>query len=195
MNRPPIAPTLTDRRAFTLVELLIVMAIILVLAGIVVGVQRGVYQKQSMARAEADVQAIATALESYKLRYGDYPWLGDGSNGVELYQHLTGAKKMVPGRSGPTMVTVPEENRVPFIDASSLLENTAQTAFIDPWGQPYEYYYRGSGGAWNYPGFILMSKGPDGLTNSASNFSSGSLNANHFDSEEGADDLIHGFQY
>lgn len=64
-----------QRRAFTLIELLVVIGIIALVAGMVLfAVGRG-RTAAMKARIASDLQVIATALEAYKLDFGDYPRL------------------------------------------------------------------------------------------------------------------------
>ena len=63
--------------AFTLIELLTVIAIIGVLAGITFGVVRGVGEQAKINRATTELSALSTGLEEYKRFYGDYPWVGN----------------------------------------------------------------------------------------------------------------------
>ena len=60
-------------RAFTLIELLIVMSIIIVLAGLVIATSGYVQEKSKRSRTEAEIAAISAALESYKADNGIYP--------------------------------------------------------------------------------------------------------------------------
>jgi type II secretory pathway pseudopilin PulG len=59
--------------AFTLIEILIVIGIILLLAGLILGVSGYVQEKGRRARAEAEIAAMSAALESYKADNGIYP--------------------------------------------------------------------------------------------------------------------------
>jgi len=59
--------------AFTVIELLIVMAIILVLAGLILATSSYVQKKGARSRAEAEIAAISAALENYKADNGIYP--------------------------------------------------------------------------------------------------------------------------
>ena len=59
--------------AFTLIELLAVIAIIGVLAGFIIGGIRSAKQRQAITAATAELKLIEDALESYKLKYGAYP--------------------------------------------------------------------------------------------------------------------------
>jgi prepilin-type N-terminal cleavage/methylation domain-containing protein len=59
--------------AFTLIELLTVIAIIAILAGLVLAAGSGVMAKAARSRAQGEIQAMSTALESYKSDNGIYP--------------------------------------------------------------------------------------------------------------------------
>lgn len=63
--------------AFTLIELLTVIAIILVLAGLLLYIAGSANYKASTARAQSEIQAMSTALESYKADNGAYPRSSD----------------------------------------------------------------------------------------------------------------------
>lgn len=58
---------------FTIVEVLVVMTIILVLAGLVLATSSYVHNKGARSRAEAEIAAISAALENYKADNGVYP--------------------------------------------------------------------------------------------------------------------------
>jgi prepilin-type N-terminal cleavage/methylation domain-containing protein len=59
--------------AFTIIELLIVMTIILVLAGLILATAGYVQKKGARSRTEAEIAAMSAALESYKADNGVYP--------------------------------------------------------------------------------------------------------------------------
>jgi prepilin-type N-terminal cleavage/methylation domain-containing protein len=67
-------------KAFTLIELLTVIAIIGVLAGITFGVIQGVGSQAKANRASAELASLSAALEEYKRYHGDYPWVGNDAN-------------------------------------------------------------------------------------------------------------------
>ncbi len=58
---------------FTVVELLVVMSIILVLAGLILATSSYVHNKGARSRAEAEIAAMSAALENYKADNGIYP--------------------------------------------------------------------------------------------------------------------------
>lgn len=67
--RPATAAT----AAFTLVELLVVITIIVVLAGLILATTGYVQKKGARSRAETEIAAMSAALESYKADNGVYP--------------------------------------------------------------------------------------------------------------------------
>jgi prepilin-type N-terminal cleavage/methylation domain-containing protein len=134
---------------FTLIELLAVIVVVAILAGIVIGGLAGVRKRSAAARCRAELAALATALEDYKRRYGDYPQLGEfahaaiapaanaapGLNTAEakLFNCLTGV-------FGPNAFTSDDRLNGPnflegsrFLDANSgSLNGTLANTFLVP---------------------------------------------------------------
>lgn len=69
-NRRPLFAT---TEAFTILELLIVISVIIVLAGLILATSGYVQKKGARSRTEAEIAAISAALESYKADNGVYP--------------------------------------------------------------------------------------------------------------------------
>ena len=59
--------------SFTIVEVLVVLAIILVLAGLILATSSYVHNKSARSRAQAEIAAMSAALENYKADNGVYP--------------------------------------------------------------------------------------------------------------------------
>jgi type II secretion system protein G len=107
---------------FTLIELMVVVAIIAVLAGLTLGTLGYVNRKGAESRARSEVATIAAAIDNYKLEFGSYP----STNTTELFRELTGR-----GKLNTTKV---------FIEPTpGLVTNTTNGPFIDPWGTAYQY--------------------------------------------------------
>lgn len=96
---------------FTLLELLLVMAILVVLAGLstvaVINLQRGAYQKTAL----VEIETMEKACKMYKLNAGSYPATLD-----DLYTNPTGMSRAQWGG--------------PYLDKP--ISN-------DPWQSPYSY--------------------------------------------------------
>ena len=92
---PPLIPG--ERfacKAFTLIELLTVIAIIGVLAAITFGVVRGVGEQSKRGRATAELSALSSGLVAYKGFFGDYPWVGNDNNPDQI--QASGVNGFVP---------------------------------------------------------------------------------------------------
>lgn len=60
-------------RAFTLLELLVVLGLISILGGLLLGVGSYAFEAGRVSRARAELAALAAALDAYRAAYGDYP--------------------------------------------------------------------------------------------------------------------------
>ncbi|MSU65560.1 MAG: prepilin-type N-terminal cleavage/methylation domain-containing protein [Opitutus sp.] len=141
--------------AFTLIELLTVIAVIAILAGIALGSVRGVKQRANIARARSELAVLAIALEEFKRHYGDYPKTGPAlanshrvttaANGISAGPGLTTAQAILfnalTGAYGVTGVLGGRVNGPMFVDISKLtlevtLTTATQTTFGVPTGTP-----------------------------------------------------------
>jgi general secretion pathway protein G len=147
--------SISRSNGLTLIELLAVIAIIGVLATLTFGLARGVRERAAIGKARVEIAAIAQALESYRVKYGDYP---QTSNAATMLQCLI-------GKLGPTGVALADRPLVEMIRFSTVNDSdpfTVPTALLaDPFGQSYKYAYK-TGGSWKNPSFVLYSTGPDG---------------------------------
>lgn len=70
-----------EERGFTLIELMVVVAVIGVLAAMLVPTVSGLTSKARDARRKSDIESIATALEMFRDKYARYPTPGEaGTN-------------------------------------------------------------------------------------------------------------------
>lgn len=129
LKNRPVRP-----QGFTLVEMLLVVAIIGVLAALIVPKIAGKGEDARIAAAKADITSIGTALDMFEVDVGHYPY---GKNGLQ------------------DLITQPRDAqnwKGPYIkDATSLP--------VDPWHHPYVYEFPGRHTANSYD---LTSMGPDG---------------------------------
>jgi prepilin-type N-terminal cleavage/methylation domain-containing protein len=190
------------RLGFTLLELLVTIAILAILASIFFGIQRGVFSAQSQAKARAEMAVIAGALEEFKSRYGDYPWTdrpGGLAENVYLHQILTGKVYLDRGTGSASMRI---GDRRPLMEMAALtLEpinpSSPETGsrIVDPWDGDYVYYYRrnASDGSWENPGFILLSKGENGEVTLGGVDTSGIVPSDFFSRTNNHDVIIYGY--
>jgi len=76
-------------KAFTLVELMFVVAIIGLIAGIVLGAAGGVQKKAARDQAKAEIKSMLVALERYRNERGVYPLAANNPSSSALYTNLT----------------------------------------------------------------------------------------------------------
>jgi type II secretory pathway pseudopilin PulG len=69
----PSRRTIRYNTAFSLIELLVVIGVIIILAGLILSTVGYVQKKGARSRAETEIAAISAALESYKADNGIYP--------------------------------------------------------------------------------------------------------------------------
>ena len=131
-----MTPTLRSRAAFTLLEILVALAIVGLLAGLAVANADKILGHGQEAVAKAAVRdTFKSCLVGYRMAMGDYPSTAEG------LQALLTAPANHPDRwRGPYFDT--PGNKLP----------------IDPWGENYVYRYPGTK---NKGGYDLFSKGPD----------------------------------
>lgn len=72
MNTSP-ASAKTARQGFTLIELMVVIAIILVLMGLVIGISGAAQRGAAEARARSEIGQIVLAVEQFRADRGRYP--------------------------------------------------------------------------------------------------------------------------
>ncbi len=68
--------------AFSILELLAVISVIIIILAITLGITDGICQTAANSRACAELASLAQALEEYKVYYDDYPWI-DGINPLD----------------------------------------------------------------------------------------------------------------
>ena len=119
-------------RAFTLIELLLVLVILGILAAIVVPKFSGRTEQARQTAAQSQISTFGTALDAFEVDNGYYP---KGKNGLL------------------DLVQMPRDSqnwKGPYLKGSIPL---------DPWGHPYIYECPGKQNPTSYD---IMSMGPDG---------------------------------
>lgn len=90
-----------SRRAFTLLELLVVISIIAVLAGILLPVGSGVLERAKKVDAKVTMTNAITAIKAYQTEYGQYPTEPPAAGGASMDMTFdTGASDPGSGKGG-----------------------------------------------------------------------------------------------
>lgn len=121
-----------QRDAFTLIELLLVMVILVILASIVVPKMTGYSERARKTKAATEIGSFKTALQAFEIDCGRFPTTEEGLNA--LVQAPNGVQGF---KQGGYMDEIPK----------------------DPWGNPYQYRCPGQH---NPDGFDVFSMGGDG---------------------------------
>jgi len=121
-----------NQRAFTLIELLLVLVILVVLAAVVLPNLASKPKQAKIDAAKTQISTFETALSVYNTDVGDYPSTQQG------LQALVEAPAGTKGWNGPYLTKTNVPN--------------------DPWGNPYIYVCPGQH---NTSSFDLSSNGPD----------------------------------
>jgi general secretion pathway protein G len=164
---PSAGDTPATRTAFSLVELLVVITIIIVLAGLVLSTMGYVRKKGALSRAETEIAAISAACESYKADNGIYPESPETDSLNPSTANPTGYQaaslKLYEFLSGDTNDDRIADTKSYFAFRPNQLSPTDQTqnviALRDPFGNFYGYSTaKASGAAFGYnPTFDLWS--------------------------------------
>jgi prepilin-type N-terminal cleavage/methylation domain-containing protein len=149
------------RKAFTLIELLIVVAIIAILAAIAVPNFLEAQTRAKVSRAEADMRTLSTGLEAFRIDHNEYPegtdspakqpeyivqFLGALAPGYYTFKSRDGA--LTAGTGFATLTT-----------PVAYLTNVLHDPFAEQLGGRLTYCYRNAKDTKN--GYIITSFGPD----------------------------------
>lgn len=121
------------KSSFTLVELLIVIGIIIILAGILLPVINSTIQKADMTKAKAEITTLVNAIKQFESTYGYLPTANGVCNAttglVEDYEQL------IRVLQAEEMVTPPVVNtrKIRFLD----VQGNTPGQYQDPWDNNY----------------------------------------------------------
>jgi prepilin-type N-terminal cleavage/methylation domain-containing protein len=166
---PPARRAPRRASAFTLIELLIVIAVIALLSALTLGLVQGAKRRATTARAKAELAHLAQALEAYRRLYGDYPQTGLAAHATPTVSAVVGPTtaeallfNALTGVFGPSRFSAADRLNGPdLVDLTKLTPEVAvvtatfgvplgsppqksivANSFLDPWGRRYQYYYR-----------------------------------------------------
>jgi general secretion pathway protein G len=134
MPTPPVS--VRNRLGLTLIEILVVIIVIGLLAGLVAPQIIGRVSEARGATAKTQIELLSVALDNYRLDNGRYPTTAQGLDAL---------------RTKPSAEPVPANWRGPYL---------RKEVPVDPWNRPYEYV---SPGEENPSSYDLFTLGADGV--------------------------------
>lgn len=134
--------------AFTLVELLGVIVVIGILAGITLGGAGAVRRHAAVGQAKAEIAALEAACARYQAEIGLYPsnTSADPSSRFRPADYQPAGTNLFVQLFGTNQFNQPAGTKRYFEPKPSMVSstNTANPFFIDPWGYAYGYYSDGA---------------------------------------------------
>jgi prepilin-type N-terminal cleavage/methylation domain-containing protein len=141
---PPFRPLrpLREQSAFTLVELLAVITIIGILAGLTLGAAGAVRRHGATSTAKAEVAALQAACDRYYADYNFYPSNTSAApSAVNPTSYTNAGQVLFTSLFGTNQYNLPPSNKRYFEPKPAMVSSTtnANPHFIDPWGYAYGY--------------------------------------------------------
>jgi len=164
-----MSPRSLVRRGFTLIEILLVIAVIGILSTLMFSLFKAARNGNNKAKARGEIQGLNMACEVYRKTYGDYPCGSNAAKGAQFrkdfFDQMAGRKRIysVNLSSGGNAVQLlnytdtklpggTNRKMKPFLSSGVVTSNddksfglddwTKAYEFRDPWGNAYDYRYR-----------------------------------------------------
>jgi prepilin-type N-terminal cleavage/methylation domain-containing protein len=179
----------SDERAFTLIEILVVMTLIAILVGIGVPAFTSVMEQARKTQAKNEEQQIVAAINAFYTDYGQYPLVTadttinktstpSNSNLFFTLRAVSGGVNLNNAVNTRAIVFIqPPVSKDQNNPRSGIKSSTTDSTWYDPWGSPYNVMIDGNydnslanpytgdnpGGATLYLGVIVWSFGKNGV--------------------------------
>jgi len=132
-----------SRQGFTLIEILLVLAIIGMLAGVTIFAIGGIGKRARIDTTKATLETVANALDTYQLHVGHYPTEEEGNLDALRVKPSFDSDQLADKWSGPYLKKAP----------------------VDAWNNPLSYEIRtATSEDSTEPPYRLWSNGPDGMS-------------------------------
>lgn len=148
---------------FTLVEMVIVIALILILSSLLVGAIVIITTNAQYAKTEATVEMLDKACQVYKIEYTVFPPNDKGGSSKSLHYYLGGPRKVLLDSGGVTRTKPPilsdvKKDQLKW-DGAGAPDPKNPVDFVDAWDQEIRYRRPGQ---WNKDRVDIWSAGKNG---------------------------------
>ncbi|MEN6627857.1 MAG: type II secretion system protein [Candidatus Sumerlaeia bacterium] len=160
--------------AFTLIEVLFIVAIIGILSAIAIYNFREAHQRAKVARAKSDLATITTALEAYSTDHQSYPYPISGASRPGLLQYVWELSTPIAYLSSVSLSDSFQPEWYPFEKIAGGGTNPPKPddyaggyryVSYSGWFGDFEKKHGPPRGPYPFPGFCIVSCGPDRLFN------------------------------
>jgi general secretion pathway protein G len=157
--------TQSNQKGFTLIEVLVVAAIIGVLAGILVPLIFDRVEEAKISRAEADIKNIASAILLFHKDTGTWPYCNTNGAPTQYFERLDSSNSTDPGYSGANWPNGQTDTFYNHLTSNTRNYTSWNGPYIetveeDPWGNEYRLWARGFSNANEHA--WVVSAGPNG---------------------------------
>ena len=149
------------RRGFTLIEILLVIAVIGILSTLMFSLFKAARNGNNKAKARGEIQGLSMACEVYRKTYGDYPCGSNASGELfrkDFFDQLVGRKRIfsqnLPAGGSAVLLleyysnklpmgtgnkTNPGRKMKPFLSDGVVTSNDDKSLGLDDWTKAYEF--------------------------------------------------------
>lgn len=175
------------RTGFTLIELVVTIAILTLLAGILVPAVGNYMEKGKNGKVSAELRELVNAISTYNVDTGAWPGATDITTLTTTNFQLTDIPCFYRNTFSKTGWNGPYLNKGVMVSGAMTVavagaSGSAGSGLLDPWGNAYSLYtfannYSGTAG-----GAVLLCRGPNGAVNTSA--------ANIFAGTPSGDDIL-----
>ena len=177
----------TRRDGFTLIELVVTIAILTLLAGILVPAVGNYMEKGKNGKVTAELRELVNAITNYNVDTGAWPAAADTVTLATTNFALQDIPCFYTNTFTKTGWNGPYLNKGAMVNGAMTVSSPAAngapgTGLLDPWGNPYYCYTFKDGYSGTAGGMILLCRGADGKANTSA--------ANIFAGQATGDDIL-----